>query len=242
MVASLKRASDVCSCSRSRSRLFLRETLGTGEGWEHRATRDRRCRFKVCSNGGEGCAGVGDLPATTEPAGAGMEHLGRAQRDDPGAASGGFGDSCGDEAQRYGERGCVSSRCFDRQARSGAEVVVPGPHSWDGSYTEVSVSWKEHSWRVQSGRDGSDVVLLATPLPGKATSPLPATLVFSVDFLWNMPGTAMRRDDVIETRGGSGAVAVYCTCTQKPDRRTRDYAEIPVAGRTFQSTLLRQLA
>jgi hypothetical protein len=115
----------------------------------------------------------------------------------------------------------------------GAEVVVPGPHSWDGSYTELSVSWKGHSWRVQSGRDGNDLVLLATPLPGKAISSLPATLVFSVDFLWNMPGTAMRRDDVIETRGGSGAVAVYCTCTQKPDRRTRDDAEIPVGGPYF---------
>lgn len=115
----------------------------------------------------------------------------------------------------------------------GAEVVVPGPHSWDGSYTELSVSWKGHSWRVQSGRDGNDLVLLATPLPSKPLSALPPTLIFWVNFLWNLPGTATRHADVIETHGVSGPLTVYCTCEQSPESAKRDYADVPVAGPYF---------
>ncbi len=98
---------------------------------------------------------------------------------------------------------------------AGAEQVFPGEHSWDGSSTDLRVSWKGHSWRIQSARDGDDLVLLATPLPSKTISALPPTIVFSVDFLWNRPGTALKHPDYIETRGASGAVPIYCTCTKQ---------------------------
>ena len=81
---------------------------------------------------------------------------------------------------------------------AGAEQVTPGAHSWDGSYTELKIAWRGHSWRVQSARDGSDLVVLASPLPGTATSALPSTIVFSVNFLWNRPGTVLKREDSIE--------------------------------------------
>ena len=96
----------------------------------------------------------------------------------------------------------------------GAEQVFPGEHSWDGSSTDLRVSWKGHSWRIQSARDGDDLVLLATPLPSKPISALPPTIVFSVNFLWNRPGTALKHPDYIETRGTSGTVPIYCTCTR----------------------------
>ena len=35
-----------------------------------------------------------------------------------------------------------------------AEKVTPGPHSWDGSYTEADFEWKGHKWRVESAHDG----------------------------------------------------------------------------------------
>lgn len=123
----------------------------------------------------------------------------------------------------------------------GAEVVVPGPHSWDGSYTDVTVSWKEHKWRVQTGRDGSDVVLLATPLPSKANSALPATVIFSVGFLWNRPGTATRRADVIEAQAGPGRVKVYCTCAPAGSPM-QAYTDIPVAGPYFSADFISPVA
>jgi hypothetical protein len=91
----------------------------------------------------------------------------------------------------------------------GAEQVFPGEHSWDGSYTDMRVSWKGHGWRIQSARDGDDLVLLASPLPSRPISALPPTITFSVNFLWNRSGTALKHLDYIETRGSSGVVSIY---------------------------------
>ncbi len=115
-----------------------------------------------------------------------------------------------------------------------AEQVTPGPHAWDGSYTDLSVSWKGHRWRIQSAHDAADLVILATPEPSTPISALPPTLVVSVNFLWNRPGTALRRADSIETHGASGSVPVYCTCNPPAAAaQSSDYADVPVAGPYF---------
>lgn len=117
----------------------------------------------------------------------------------------------------------------------GAEQVVPGPHSWDGSYTELRVLWKGHSWRIQSAHEGDDLVMLVTPLAAKGLSALPPTLVVSVDFLWNRPGTVELRGDAIEAHGADNTVPVYCTCAQ--NTHERNYADAPVAGPYFSVDL-----
>jgi hypothetical protein len=118
--------------------------------------------------------------------------------------------------------------------QQGAEQVVPGPHTWDGSYTDQRISWKGHSWRIQSGHDAGDLVMLATLLPSKPISAMPPTLVVSVDFLWNRPGTSLRRADFIETRGEAGAVPVYCTCNPaSEEKESNDYADVPVTAPYF---------
>ena len=90
----------------------------------------------------------------------------------------------------------------------GAEQVFPGPHSWDGSYTDLRLSWKGHELRLQTAHDGSNLVMLATPLPSHPLSPLPATIVFSVNYLWDRPGSAIREPDKIEAPGPLRSVAV----------------------------------
>ena len=119
----------------------------------------------------------------------------------------------------------------------GAEEVFPGPHSWDGSYTDLHIAWKGHSWRVQSARDGSDLVLLTTPLPGKPISVLPPTIVFSANFLWNLPGTTLRRTDFIETHGVSGAVPIFCTCEVEQGEKAAEFIDVPVVGPYFAADL-----
>lgn len=114
-----------------------------------------------------------------------------------------------------------------------AEQVIPGPHSWDGSYSELRISWMGHVWRVQSAHDGTDLVLLATPLPSTPKPALPPTLVVSVDFLWNLSGTSMRLPNSIETRGVSGDVPVYCTCAQLLDKPAQQVFDIPIGGPYF---------
>jgi putative isomerase len=117
---------------------------------------------------------------------------------------------------------------------SGAEEVFPGPHAWDGSYTDLHLSWKGHSWRIQSAHNGKELVLLARPLPSKPISVLPPMIVFSVAFLWNRPGTALRHSDYIETQGASGAIPIYCTCATDAhvDPGSED-VNLPVGGPYF---------
>ncbi len=119
----------------------------------------------------------------------------------------------------------------------GAEQVTPGPHSWDGSYTDLRIAWEGHAWRVQSAGKGSDLVLLVTPEPAKAISVLPPTIVFSVNFLWNRAGTAVRRADSIESRGASWVVPIYCTCVSAGDKQAVEMADVPAGGPYFAADL-----
>jgi putative isomerase len=125
----------------------------------------------------------------------------------------------------------LSDALIGRMA-NGAEEVFPGAHTWNGSYTDLRVSWKGHSWEIQSAHDGDDLVLLARPLPSKQLFPLPPTIVFSVDFLWNQPGTARRYPDHIETRGSTGTISIYCTCANATTR-SPEQADAPIGAPYF---------
>jgi len=93
-----------------------------------------------------------------------------------------------------------------------AERVTPGPHSWDGSYTSLTIEWSGHVWRIETAHAGDDEVILATPLPSEKQPAIPPNIVFWVDFLWNRAGTVARAPDHIEAHGPAGAIPVYCTC------------------------------
>jgi putative isomerase len=115
---------------------------------------------------------------------------------------------------------------------SDAERVTPGAHSWDGSYTDLRIAWKGHNWRVESAHDGPDLVLLATALEPSGKPDLPPTIVFSVNFLWNLPGAVERHAGTIEARGPAGAIPIYCTCTGSGKQPDPSF-EIPVTGPYF---------
>ena len=95
-----------------------------------------------------------------------------------------------------------------------AEQVVPGAHAWDGSYTDLRVTWKGHNWRVQSAHDGQDLVVLVTPLPSETKESLPPSVIVSVNFLWNREGSVVRLPDAIEAKAAAETVRVYCTCEE----------------------------
>jgi putative isomerase len=109
--------------------------------------------------------------------------------------------------------------------RQGAneEQVNPGPHAWDGSYTELRLAWQGVRVRVQSAHAGSDLVILVTPLAEKRDR-LPATAVFSAAYLWNRPGAVERLADKMESRGSSGTIDIFCVGAKGP------FTNIPVAG------------
>ena len=103
----------------------------------------------------------------------------------------------------------LANPLIGRLAR-GAEQVTPGSHAWNGSYTDLTLTWRHTSLRIQSAHDGGGLVILATPLDSEANTSMPPTLVFSVDYLWNRPGSVVRKPATIEARDARGTVEIHC--------------------------------
>lgn len=118
----------------------------------------------------------------------------------------------------------------------GAEEVTPGPHAWDGSYTDLRIAWRGHNWRVQSAHAGRrDLVLLVTPLPGSGSFALPPTVIFSMDYLWNRLGTVVLQPDSIQGHSDAGTVAIFCTCGAPAS--AADVVNPPGEGKYFAADL-----
>ena len=132
---------------------------------------------------------------------------------------------------------------FLRESLVGRGQVFPGAHAWNGSYTSLTLHWKGHAMHIESAHagpnhDSTDLVLRITPLAEEATFSVPATVVFSVNFLWNHPGTAQRISGAIETRGASGAIGVFCTCAGKE----KQHGDLPINGPYFAADLTQPVA
>ena len=104
------------------------------------------------------------------------------------------------------------------------EKVFPGPHAWDGSYTDLRLTWHDLDLRIQSARAGPDLVILITPFAQEKPSHLPATAVFSAAYLWNKPGTVAHAANKLEARGPSANVDIYSVGVAAP------FSSIPVAA------------
>jgi hypothetical protein len=72
------------------------------------------------------------------------------------------------------------------------ESIHPGPRSYDGSYTELSVSCCGHEILVQTAAEKDKLYLLITPL--KNPSRRPPVLLVSAAVLWNKPGYTKLED------------------------------------------------
>ncbi|MDX2968992.1 MGH1-like glycoside hydrolase domain-containing protein [Kribbella solani] len=89
----------------------------------------------------------------------------------------------------------------------GAETVTLGPHAYDGSYTETTVSWAGITVRVQTAHAGDDLVALVTPAANQQQS---ALLTVGVSYLWNRAGVVVREGDRIRATGDR-VVEVFTT-------------------------------
>ena len=65
------------------------------------------------------------------------------------------------------------------------EIVTPGPHSYDGSYSQLTVSWKDMEIMVQSSGKGKEFALIVTPLMGMQIG----DLLIKPGVLWGRSGS-----------------------------------------------------
>lgn len=127
----------------------------------------------------------------------------------------------------------------------GDEKVFPGPHAYDGSYSELRLSWRGIDLRLETAQADGELVMLVTPLsapaaaqpvggsgpdarttflrPDEKTS-LPAVAVFSANMLWNRPGSVAGDGDHLVAHLPGRDVGIYAVGSVVTD------PQIPVAG------------
>jgi putative isomerase len=71
-----------------------------------------------------------------------------------------------------------------RESYASKELVIPGPHSYDGSYTELTVEWQGIRVRVQSAAKNDGLFLMINPVKYSAGD----TLLIHPQMLWKKMG------------------------------------------------------
>jgi len=66
----------------------------------------------------------------------------------------------------------------------GVEKVKPGPHSYDGSYSELEIEWKNRKMKVQALSEGENISIVISPF-GQIDD---MDLLIKPEILWGMPG------------------------------------------------------
>jgi len=128
---------------------------------------------------------------------------------------------------------------------AGDEKVVPGPHAYDGSYSELRLNWRGVELRLETAQEEGDLVMLVTPLamPAQAQAvgatasgarttflkadertSLPAIAVFSANMLWNRPGSVERQQDHLVAHLPGGDIGIFAVGHGVTD------PQLPVAG------------
>jgi putative isomerase len=75
------------------------------------------------------------------------------------------------ELNDSGSNDVLKEALIGRRGRD-VENVVPGPHSYDGSYTELTVNWKNIEVNVKTAAEGNNLAIIVTPLKGKESGNL----------------------------------------------------------------------
>jgi len=71
------------------------------------------------------------------------------------------------------------------ESKGSAVSIRPGIHTFNGSYTDMIISWHGIGCRVQSAHAGRDELILVTP---EASSGPPGKIGLEVKMLWGRPG------------------------------------------------------
>jgi putative isomerase len=91
------------------------------------------------------------------------------------------------------------------------ERITPLAHAYDGSYTDLVVEWSGMKARVTTATLGDDIVILCTPVGKQQKQHI---LAIEAGYLWNKPGSVVRKKGYIRATGVSGKINVYTTAAE----------------------------
>ena len=72
------------------------------------------------------------------------------------------------------------------------EAIYPGAHTYDDSYTQLMLEWKDMQFNVETATDGDDILMWIEPLK---MQPVTATIVLEAGYIWNRPGYVKHTED-----------------------------------------------
>jgi hypothetical protein len=85
------------------------------------------------------------------------------------------------------------------------ENVIPGPHSYNGSYTELTVDWKNIEVNVKTAAEGKDLAIIVTPLKGQESG----KLLINPKILWGKNGKVEILKNCLSFIGDSVTTKLY---------------------------------
>jgi hypothetical protein len=88
------------------------------------------------------------------------------------------------------------------------EQIRPGPHTYDGSFTQLDIQWEELDARIRTAHIDNDLVILIEPntLPNNRIK-----VIIESGILWNRKGTLYRNKDHLLARTSGVLTKVYTT-------------------------------
>jgi putative isomerase len=100
--------------------------------------------------------------------------------------------------------GILEEALIGRRGRD-VENVIPGPHSYNGSYTELTVDWKNIEVNVKTAAEGKDLAIIVTPLKGKESG----KLLINPKILWGKNGKVEILKNCISFISDSVTIKLY---------------------------------
>lgn len=87
------------------------------------------------------------------------------------------------------------------------ETITPGIHALDGTYTDLTVHWKQLKFRVQTTVTQTNaLVLLVTPIDN---CDLTANVIIEAGMLWNKPGTITKKGNQLTAITAKKIITVH---------------------------------
>ncbi len=110
--------------------------------------------------------------------------------------------------------GCSGEGRVIRNLKDGDHGLRPGPRSWDGAYTSLSLQAGGTEITVESAAKDGEQIMLVTP---KDPPPRKTALVIEAAILWGRPGAVFLKDGRLGAAFDDGKeIAVYTTGKEDP--------------------------
>lgn len=88
------------------------------------------------------------------------------------------------------------------------ETIRPGPHTYDGSYTQLDIKWEGLDATIESAHVGKDLVMLISP---KSIPRDRMKVIIESGMLWNRQGHLSRKKDMLKAVCPGKTTIVYTT-------------------------------